>query len=94
MLYEAYFDKLLNLARNDVYVSEIIADAVTKDGEKLCNFIGMKKINDTNHDSLIFKTTLLPPSIRVTTRKAKNLALLYQNKYEEFKELLDINEMV
>ena len=94
MLYEAYFDKLLNLARNDVYVSEIIADAVTKDGEKLCNFIGMKKINDTTHGSLIYKTTLLPPSIRVTTRKAKNIALLYQKKYEEFKELLDINENV
>lgn len=92
MLYEAYFDKLLNLARNDVFVSEIIADAVTKDGEKLCNFIGMKKINDTQHGSAIFKTTLLPPSIRVTTKKAKHLAILYQKRYEEFKDLLDINE--
>jgi len=94
MLYEAYFDKLLYLARNDIYITEMLGDVVSEDGEKLAKFIGMKKLKDTTHESSIYKVMLLPPSIRVTTSKAKNLMVLYQKKYEDFKDLLDLSSNV
>ncbi|TXK82584.1 hypothetical protein [Paenibacillus sp. N3.4] len=92
MLYEAFFNRLLHLAQQDVYISEIVADAVTEEGKKLCEFLGMKQVKVSNHDSSIYKVSLLPPSIRVTTDKAKIFQTLYQKKYEEFKDLLDINQ--
>ena len=87
-LFDAFIDKLLRLARQDVFVTEIIADAVTPDGVKLCEFAGMKRCNDSNHGSSIYKVSLIPPSLRVTTSAGKSLLLFYQQKYEEFRGLL------
>jgi hypothetical protein len=91
LLYDGYIEKLLELARNEIFISEIIADTVTEMGEKIAKYIGMKKVKRTNHDSFIYQVTLLPPSLRLTTTKGKNLLIFYKKKYEEFKDLLDFS---
>lgn len=94
MLYEAFFDRLLQLADNDIIISELVADAITSDGEKLAEYIGMRKIKDSSHNSSIYHTTLLPPSIRATSSKAKSVHQLYEKKYEEYRNLLENNQSI
>lgn len=87
-LYDAFIDKLLELAQREIFVTEILADAVTDEGGRLCRYAGMREIGNSSHDSKIFKVTLLPPALRVTSLKAKKLTVFYQNRYEEFRDLL------
>lgn len=87
-LYDAFIDKLLDLAHKEVFITEILADAVTSEGVRLCEYAGMKSVRDSNHQSTIYKTSLLPPALRVTSIKAKALTVFYQRKYEEFRSLL------
>jgi hypothetical protein len=87
-LYDAFIDKLLALARREIFMTEILADAVTEEGRKLCLYAGMKSIKQTDHASEIFKVSLLPPALRATSLKAKNLLVFYQDRYESFRSLL------
>jgi hypothetical protein len=94
MLYEAFIEKLIRLAADDIFFSEIVADAVTSEGEKLATFIGMKKFKESSHNSNIYKVSLLPPSLRVTTDRGKSLRIIYDRKYQEYKDLLMINDQI
>ncbi len=87
-LYDAFINKLVQLARNDVFVSEIMADAITNEGVRLCRYAGMREHKATPHGSKIFKLTLMPPSLRVRTMAGKTLLNFYSSKYEEFRDLL------
>lgn len=87
-IYASFIDSLLNLAREEIFMTEILADAVSLEGARLCKYAGMRDICKTSHDSIIYKATMLPPSLRVTTSSGKNLVLYYQKKYDEFRDLL------
>jgi len=87
-LYDAFIEKLVQLARNDIFMTEILADAVTPEGVRLCRYAGMHEERQTEHKSTIYKVSLLPPALRVTTKTGKNLLGFYKRKYEEFKDLL------
>lgn len=87
LMYEAYLDKLLALSRRDIFFVEILADAVSADGLRLARFVGMKEVAKSAHGSRIHKVSLLPPSLRATTRSGRLLAEHYKIKYEEFKAL-------
>lgn len=86
-LYDAFIETLIKFTHQDIFISEIMADAVTEEGVRLCKYAGMKKVIDSNHKSTIYKVSLLPPSLRVTTKAGKNLTGFYSRKYEEFKDL-------
>ncbi len=89
LLYDSFIDLLLELAsKKDIYISDLIADAVTPDGEKLCKIVDMKHICNSSHKSNIYKTTLIPPSIRLRNIKGAKFLAFYNKKYEEYKELL------
>lgn len=87
-LYDAFIDKMLCLAEQEICFSEVLADAVSDEGVRLCRYAGMKEVRSTKHGSTIYKVTLLPPALRVTTSKGKSLVQFYQRKYEEFRDLL------
>ena len=65
-----------------IWFSDMIADVVSRDGEKFCRLFGLKKICETNHDSFIYEVSGLPPEIRETTPATKRLVRLYRDKYE------------
>lgn len=88
ILYDAFVSKLLDLARTQMFFTEVLAYALTPDGEKLAKYAGMKCVRTAKDGFGIYKMTLLPPALRVTTNGAKNLMCFYQAKYEEFKDLL------
>jgi hypothetical protein len=87
LLYDSFIDLLLNLAlKKEIFISEILADASTFQGERLCNSVGMIFHKDTDHNSKIYKGVLIPPSLRLRNLKGKELINVYQRKFEEFRE--------
>ena len=77
-LFDGFIIHLLHLYDREIYFSSIVADAVTDTGEKLCKYIGLKPVLDSNHGSKIYEGKLIPPSIRPTTILCKRLISAYQ----------------
>ncbi len=82
-LFNAIIDKFLLLGEHEVYIKRMVADAVTKNGEKFCKLFGMKKIKGSDHDSSLYEITMIPPKFRMLSKKTKQLFDYYQRKYEE-----------
>ena len=56
----------------------MIADAVTKNGEKFCRLFGMTKLKGSNHESSLYEITMIPPKFRILSKKSKQLYDYYQ----------------
>ena len=82
-MFNAIVDKFITLGEHEVFIRRMIADAVTKNGEKFCNLFGMKKVKGSNHDSALYEIIMIPPSFRVLSKKTKLLYDYYQHKYNE-----------
>lgn len=82
-MFNAIVDKFITLGEHEVFIRRMIADAVTKNGEKFCTLFGMKKVKGSNHDSALYEITMIPPSFRVLSKKTKLLYDYYQKKYNE-----------
>ncbi|MCL2311129.1 MAG: toll/interleukin-1 receptor domain-containing protein [Firmicutes bacterium] len=87
-LYNSIIDLLLSLAKErEIYISELIAEASTKQGEKLCKILNMKKRIQTIYDTNIYTLDLIPPEFRVSSFNSKILHEICRQKYEENREL-------
>ncbi|MBP5665420.1 MAG: hypothetical protein J6X87_04005, partial [Clostridia bacterium] len=82
-LFNAIIKKFISLGEHDVFVRRMLADAVTKNGEKFCKLFGMKKVKNSNHESTLFEISMIPPCFRVVSKKSKQLYDYYQRKYKE-----------
>ena len=89
-LYNALIDLFLSLAKNgEIYISEVLAEASTKQGEKFCKMVGMKKITNTSNDTDIYKLITIPPEFRLKNEKGKELYALCQKKFEEYRDYFE-----
>lgn len=89
-LYNAVIDVLIGLAQQrEIYFSQILAEASTKQGEKLCKIMGMKKHNSTTTNTDVYTLTLIPPELRLFGSKGKLLINLCKQKYEEYRDYFD-----
>ena len=89
-LYNALIDLFLLLAKDrEIYISEILAEASTKQGEKFCKMVGMKRITSTSNDTDIYRLVTIPPEFKLKNRKGKKLYELCQNKFEEYRDYFD-----
>ncbi len=88
-LFNAIVKKFISLGEHDVFVHRMIADAVTKNGEKFCKLFGMKKIKNSSHESTLYEITMIPPKFRVISKMSKQLYDYYQRKYNEAPYLFD-----
>ena len=76
---------MLKLADNDFIITRVLADAVSKKGKKFCEIFGMNKVvPQTDHESAIYEAILLPPQIRITSKKTR---LMYESFLNKSKEL-------
>lgn len=78
-LFDGFMIHILQLYEREIYFSSIVADAVSEVGEKLCKYIGLNHILNSNHGSKIYEGALMPPSIRPTTILCKRLIAAYQS---------------
>ena len=89
-LYNATIDMFLGLAKQrEIYVEKIIAEASTKQGEKLCKLLKMKKYCSTTNNTDIYTLTLIPPEFKLFGTKGKQFMNLYKQKYEEYHEFFE-----
>jgi len=91
MLFDAYIDFLLELAKEDIFFIEASSMAVTNEGVKLCKSLNMKLKTEGLHNSKIFHVYLMPPAFKIASRKSVLLNRCYKNKYEEYKAIFDMN---
>ena len=82
-MFNAIVDKFITLGEHEVFIRRMIADAVTKNGEKFCTLFGMNKVKGSSHDSSLYEITMIPPKFRVLSKKTKQLYDYYQRKYNE-----------
>lgn len=87
-LYHALIEMMYELATNrEVYITDIITEASTKQGEKLCKILGLKKLMDTNIGTELYTASLLPPSLRLNSLFGRKLIRFYQERYDEMRDL-------
>ena len=82
-MFNAIVDKFITLGDREVFIRRMIADAVTKNGEKFCKLFGMTKVKDSSHDSSLYEITMIPPKFKILSKKTKLLYDYYQRKYNE-----------
>lgn len=89
-LYNAVIDVMIGLAQQrEIYFSQILAEASTKQGEKLCKIMGMKKHTSTTTNTDVYTLTLIPPELRLFSSKGKLLVNMCRQKYEEYRDYFD-----
>lgn len=89
-LYNALIDLFLFLAKDrEIYISEVLAEASTKQGEKFCKMVGMKCISSTKSDTEIYGLVTIPPKFRLPNRKGKEMHELCEKKYEEYRDYFE-----
>lgn len=81
---------MVNLAERDVFIVELSADAVTRQGERMCRSIGMRMRSRRQNGDAAFHAVMLPPSFRSVTRSGVALHRHYARKYEELKDILHL----
>lgn len=87
-LYNALLKMMMELAvEREIYVTNIITEASTLQGEKFCKILGLKRLLNTEIDTKIYGATLLPPSWQLRSSFGSKLMKYYKEKYEELKEL-------
>lgn len=90
-IFNSIVDKFITLGEHEVFIRRMIADAVTKKGEKFCKLFGMKKIMESTHNSSLYEITMIPPKFRVLSKKSKQSYDYYQKKYNDAPYLFDID---
>jgi hypothetical protein len=83
VLCDAFVDRVYRLAQNDIYFSDIIADAFTSHGQQLCRHIGMKPICSSVHRSIVFRMTMFSPQLTPITTLQRRIHARYKKKAAE-----------
>lgn len=87
-LYHALIEMMYELAtEREIYITDIITEASTKQGEKLCKILGLKRLMNTHLDTELYTASLLPPSLRLNSLFGHKLIKFYQEKYDEMRDL-------
>ena len=81
MMINAYGEKIIRLASEGIFISQVIAEACTASGENFCKLLGMNKILSTKHDTKIYVSSSLRQLFRVISPPIRNdLIKLYLKK--------------
>lgn len=87
-LYNALLKMMMELAcEREIYITNIITEASTLQGEKFCKILGLKRLLNTEINTKIYGATLLPPSWQLKSSFGSKLMNYYREKYEELKDL-------
>lgn len=81
LLLNAVVEKFLDLSKEEKFIRRVVADAVTKEGEKFCKMFGMTKVKDSNHESVLYEVSMLPPKFRVISKMFRRLFDYYAEEY-------------
>ena len=80
----AIADEFLDLANRGIFIDRMIADSVSRDGEKFCCLFGLERVCASDHKSDIYEVVCLPPRFRASTPAFQRLTNAYREKYATF----------
>lgn len=88
-LLDGFLGRLWRLAHQDIYVRDIVTDAVSIAGEQMCVSFGMRPLTRTSRDTPIYHVSLLPPEFRVLTRNGMALREQYAGVYTKLRGIIE-----
>jgi hypothetical protein len=77
VVYKSFVQIVEELARQDIFITEILADTATKKGSLLCRSLGMKKCIETDHDTILYKININEANIGKIFAKNKEVIRMY-----------------
>jgi hypothetical protein len=85
-LLDGIYRKAWNLAVfKSIYIRNILADTITKDGERLCKSLDFKKVRKTSHDSAIYEFEMITDrNYEVLFRHNEDLGRSLTNIYDRY----------
>lgn len=83
ILFDAFVEKMHQWYDDGYIVRRLVSDAVTRDGDKMCNLIGCEKTKKTSHNSWIYTLPMLPPKIKPTTPRVRALIAKYREYHAQ-----------
>ena len=83
LLRDGFISFLSELAKRDVFVVEISANAITENGNRICRSLGME-VAQLNETSTVYSSAMLPPRLKLRSKLGRKLLELYRMKYNEY----------
>lgn len=81
LLLDAFADSLIKLAARDIFVSDIMCDAITIGGERLAERVGLRPVVESPRGTWIYQGSLLPPRILLPSSNSDTLNALYARQH-------------
>ena len=76
-LVDAMVEDFIALAGRGIFADRMVADVVSGDGRKFCRLFGFEKVGESDHDSLIYEISIMPPRIRMDTATIRRFKAIY-----------------
>ena len=90
ILYNSLIDLIISMAKErEIYISEILAEASTKQGEKFCKMVGMTKIASSKNNTDVYRLITIPPEFRLRNNKGKELYDICNKKFSEYRDYFE-----
>ena len=74
---DAMVEDFISLAGRGIFIDRMVADVVSGDGRKFCRLFGLEKVCESDHDSLIYEVSTMPPDFRMNTAAIQRLKAAY-----------------
>jgi hypothetical protein len=87
ILNNALLEDFLKLTEKDIYIVGMSADAITANGHRICQSLGMLPVVQREGGSTLFYGSLMPPSARLTSKAGLQLMKVYKRAYEEMADV-------
>ena len=76
-LVDAMVEDFIALAGRGIFTDRMVADVVSGDGRKFCRLFGFEKVGESDHDSLIYEISIMPPRIRMDPATIRRFKAIY-----------------
>ena len=86
ILLNAYLEDLLKLSNQDIYIVGMSADAITTNGHRICQSLGLTPVVKRHGESTLFYGSLLPPELRFSSKIGLQLLKKYEEAYKSFSD--------
>ena len=72
-IYDTFFEKLFQLAEDEIFVSEICCNAWSRDGDAVARSFGMQTTGKHSQHGTIYHCTMIPPNVHNPVSKMRML---------------------
>lgn len=93
-LLDGFLAKWAVFAHQNILLREVVADAVTPEGVRLCQAFGMREVGKTDRGTSLYYISTIPPEFPPITPNSRLLRDFYAQVYLRFKPQIDATRRV